>query len=520
MIENYDPVMGERVSRTEYDYTYTADLMNLGPALQNVVATVTSTSPDTVVVDGTLSFGNVPAKSRVISHDTFTIRQNRLVPFDLSVLVWEIQAEPALITIVETSPSNGEGDVAVTRETIIRFSWPLSASTVVNDNVLFAEFGGRRLPTRIHISFDRRTLTLFYQNPLPASARVRVTLVGDWLFDEDGRPADADGDGLAGGVAIIDFETLSLTTLTGTAVVGRVFASELAPGESNMSVNVPLQGVTITVDGMEDTLRTVTDEMGNFRLEPAPAGRFFVHIDGRTATNGVPEGAYYPFVGKAWESVPGEEVNVGNIYLPLVVPGTLQPVSTTADTEITFPSEVLAEHPELEGVSITIPADSLYADDGTRGGQVGIAPVPPDRLPGELPEGLEFPVVITVQTDGATNFDVPVPVCFPNLPDAVTGEPLPSGAKNALFSFNHDTGEWEHVGPMAVSGDGQLVCTDPGIGIRAPGWHGSGPPPSNPPPPPPPCRPNPEKIDCVIDCFDRLWKMFPGSWRWGQSLAS
>jgi len=40
-----------------------------------------------------------------------------------------------------------------------------------------------------------------------------------------------------------------------------------------------------------------------------------------------------------------------------------------------------------------------------------------------------------VQTDGPRNFDRPVPVRFPNLPDATTGEKLPPGAKSALWSF-------------------------------------------------------------------------------------
>ena len=78
-------------------------------------------------------------------------------------------------------------------------------------------------------------------------------------------------------------------------VCGRVFASELAiptAGNTNMSVNVPLQGVTVTVDGMEENMRAMTDQFGNFRLTNAPAGPFFVHIDGRTVTNypaGIPE---------------------------------------------------------------------------------------------------------------------------------------------------------------------------------------------------------------------------------------
>src|SRR5206468_6219360 len=201
---------------------------------------------------------------------------------------------------------------------------------------------------------------------------------------------------------------------------------------------------------------------GNFKLSPAPPGRFFVHIDGRTVVNDAagihyPDKAYYPFVGKAWEAVAGREDNLaggtGKIYLPLIKVGTLQPVSMTQDTPISFSPNVLSANPALAGVSITVPANSLFSDDGTRGGKVGIAPVPPDRLPGPLPPGLELPIVITVQTDGPLNFDQPAPVCFPNLPDPVLGTPLLAGSKQALISFNHKKGIWEAVGDMTVSAD-------------------------------------------------------------------
>ena len=43
-----------------------------------------------------------------------------------------------LTTIVETSPANGEGNVAVTRETILRFFRPLAEDAVVYENVVFA----------------------------------------------------------------------------------------------------------------------------------------------------------------------------------------------------------------------------------------------------------------------------------------------------------------------------------------------------------------------------------------------
>ena len=383
------------------------------------------------------------------------------------------------VTTIKTSPVPGEGNVAVTRETIVRFSNPLAETTIIDANSIFAEFGGEPLSVRRHISPDRKTITLFYNSPLPPSSRIRVTVNGDLLIDSRGHAVDADNDRIKGGTSFIDFDTLSLTSIEGTAVCGRVFASELKMVmDESTFVNEPLPGVTITVDGMEESLRTVTDQFGDFRLENVPGGAFFVHIDGRTVVDegkGVrfPDMAYYPNVGKKWESVAGEEINIGEIYLPLIPASTLQPVNATEETVLTFSEDFIRENPEFTGVSITVPPGSLFHDDGNPGAFVGIAPVPPDRLPGPLPPGLNLQDVVTIQTDGATNFDRPVPACFPNLPDPETGERLPPGAPSALWSFNHDTGQFEIVGPMTVSEDGETVCTDEGVGIRAPGWHGA-----------------------------------------------
>ena len=354
---------------------------------------------------------------------------------DVSVLV-EIALGGALprafLTHVTTSPAGGESDVAVTREMIVRFSRPLPES-VVTEGAVSAAFGGEPIDGRLHVSADRRTLTLFQEDPLPAAARVRLTVQAAGLTDAFGLAVDADDDGVPGGDARADFDTLSLAVIPGTAVFGRVFASELDETGQG-SVNVPLQGVTITVDAAP-WLTATTDAAGNFELDPGPAGRFFVHVDGRTATNGVAAGTYYPFVGKAWDAAPGVETSVGDIYLPLVPQGTLQPVSQAEDTTVRFAESVLAKFPQYAGVSVTVPAASLFADDGTPGTHVGIAPVPPDRLPGKLPPDLRFPLVITVQTDGASNFDGPAPACFPNLPDPATGQALTPGESAQRLSL-------------------------------------------------------------------------------------
>ena len=383
-----------------------------------------------------------------------------------------------LTRVRETSPQDGESDVAITRETILRFTHPLAADIFVTTNTVSAQAVGRRLLSRVEVSSDRRALTLFYLENLPGSAVVAVTFDSDGLTDFLGRPVDGGGYGFGGGQMKFSFTTAEVSSVSDTAVIGRVLASTPLVGSSTNSIEHPLEGVRVSVDGMEETLFATTDVEGNFSLEPAPAGRFFVHIDGRTSRESQwPAGPYYPVVGKAWEAIAGVKTNLaggtGLIYLPLIAAGTLQAVSPTADTSVTFPPSVLAQSPGLAGVSVTVPANSLYSDNGTRGGKVGIAPVAPDRLPSPLPEGLNFPVVITVQTDGPSNFDQPASARFPNLPDPVTGKLLPPGAKSALWSFNHDAGEWELQGQMTVTADGRFVETDPGVGIRQPGWHGS-----------------------------------------------
>lgn len=386
------------------------------------------------------------------------------------------EASPAVVGVVDTSPAPGETGVATTRETIFRFAAPVTVTAPLGTSVMHAALGERRLLTRAELASDGLALTVFYLENLPGSSRVRVTIEGDLLADGLGRAVDADGDGLPGGRGQIEFTTAPNGGVPGTGVIGWVYAAE--PGEGG--TNVPLSGVTVTVDGAEETLRATTDATGFFRLHPAPVGRFFVHVDGRTADRSQwPSGAYYPFVGKAWSAQSGRSNNLaggsGTIFLPRLAAAALTPVSATAATRVGLPASVLATNPVFAGVALDVPAGSLFSDAGVRGGRVGLAPVPPDRLPEPLPPGLGLPLVITVQTDGAMNFDRPAPVRFPNLPDPVTGVAAPPGATTALWSFNHDTGRWESQGTATISADGQFAVSDPGGGIRQPGWHGISP---------------------------------------------
>ncbi|PIE38478.1 MAG: hypothetical protein CSA53_04185 [Gammaproteobacteria bacterium] len=85
----------ERVGRAYFDYTYRLHINNAGEALSNVSASLTSNTPNTTVIDGEVVFGNI-GSGESVSSDTFTIRQNRRVPFDSSALSWQFSADVAV----------------------------------------------------------------------------------------------------------------------------------------------------------------------------------------------------------------------------------------------------------------------------------------------------------------------------------------------------------------------------------------------------------------------------------------
>ena len=403
-----------------------------------------------------------------------------------------------LATVLAVSPYEGEAEVSLTREFVVRFTMPLSENANLDSSTFFASTsGGERKITSARISKDRMKATLFLSGDRwPSSSKVTITMVGNFLLDALNRQIDIDEDGTPGGTMSWNFSTVATSGVdASTSISGYVYDSD------SSSEDIPLSGVVISVPGNEEDMTVITDASGYFKISPAPVGRFFVNVDGRLVGAEIDEKLddllwkerdYYAYVGKAWETIPGKECNAtlygsydengvylpdprdGKIYLPLIRKGTLKEVNTAVETKIDLVDDYLEDIPEetrdlLKNTSLTIPPGALISDDGTTGGSVGIAPVSSDRLPEPLPNGLALPLVITIQTDGATNFDIPIPATFPN------ADNLPPGSKSALWSFDHDKGKWEISGPMTVSDDGLSIKTDPGVGIRQPGWHGSSP---------------------------------------------
>lgn len=86
-VTGYQFVSKSRVSRTDYQYVYRINLSNQGGPLDNVEATVSSSSSKTTIVDPTVVMGSI-TNGDTLSTDTFSFRQNRRYVFNPAALHW------------------------------------------------------------------------------------------------------------------------------------------------------------------------------------------------------------------------------------------------------------------------------------------------------------------------------------------------------------------------------------------------------------------------------------------------
>jgi hypothetical protein len=382
-----------------------------------------------------------------------------------------------LVSVLETSPAAGESAVGVQRDAAVYFDGPVApASTGDAEDAVVLLAAGERLAGTVRFSSTGRFVTFSPDAGLPPSMEIRLVVDGGLLVDGSGRLVDADGDGQPGGRAVVDFRTVALARVPGTAVSGTIRDSYS---------QAPIEAVEIRIDGLPDGPHAVTDRNGFFRLQDTPAPELFVVIDGARAVN-APPGTVYPTLGKPFHSVPGVEVPLVmngrpfDIYLPPMALGDLQELDPVQGGSIGFgPAGLDRLREMLPGIDpeawsslrVEVPAGSALAADGNVAAPTAgvVIPVNPRFLPAPLPPNIDVPLVVSVQLLGAERFDVPAPMTFPNLEGLAEGEPL------VLMSFDHQAGRWSVVGSGSVArdqGTGRLVvASDPGSGIRAPGWH-------------------------------------------------
>ena len=175
-----------------------------------------------------------------------------------------------LASTLAVSPYEGEAEVALTREFVVRFDMPLAEDSVLDETTFFATSGETVHVTASRISSDRMKATLFLSGyRWPSSSKITITLDGNKLKDAIGRSIDVDGDKVAGGTQQWSFSTIATVGAdANTSVEGWVYDSDSSKGD------VPIVGAVISIPGNEEEMTVFTDEEGYLQLSPAPIGRF------------------------------------------------------------------------------------------------------------------------------------------------------------------------------------------------------------------------------------------------------
>jgi RHS repeat-associated protein len=209
------------VQKNLFDHTYRVTLTNNGTADAFAVdALLTSLDPQVEVLDGNLSFGDIPAGASVVSRDTFTIRLPANVKFDPAMLQWRFGQElrptanagpdqnatvGATVRLDGSASSDGDGDplhfhwslITVPEGSTAILSDPASVNptlTLDKSGVYVAQLvvddGTLSSPP------DTVTLSTVNSTPVAAAGPDQSGPVGGTIFLDGRGSSDADGDPL------------------------------------------------------------------------------------------------------------------------------------------------------------------------------------------------------------------------------------------------------------------------------------------------------------------------------------
>ncbi len=131
-------VSKERITRTQFEYTYSAELPGRNGVIGFADVIVSSTDNKINIIDNTLRFNNINIDGLVISTDTFSFRMDRRTTFNPSALVFDIKklGDNIAPTIVETNFKQFQRNVPTNAHIVIHFSEPIDRSTL-NDKTFF-----------------------------------------------------------------------------------------------------------------------------------------------------------------------------------------------------------------------------------------------------------------------------------------------------------------------------------------------------------------------------------------------
>ena len=236
--------------------------------------------------------------------------------------------------------------------------------------------------------------------------------------------------------------------------------------------NVPIPGVTIRAvltnlmrsnsSIIQSVAAVQTDAQGQFTIPQAPVGFVKLLVDGSTALR---DGTY-PTLDYDLVTVAGinNTLNMPIFLLPLNPNNQLCVTATTGGGTLTIP--------EAPGFSLAFGPGQVTFPGGSKTGCVSVTVVHGDKVPMVPGFGQQPRFIVTIQPAGAL-FNPPARITLPNV------DGLPPRAVTEMYSFDHDIGSFVAIGTGTVSDDGQVIRSNPGVGVLKAGWHCGGDPNAN-----------------------------------------
>ncbi|WP_281561223.1 hypothetical protein [Thalassomonas sp. RHCl1] len=161
VIDDRNVVSSSRVSRVEIEYINTLDISNTGGAFTNIVITVSSTSPNTVITDNQVLVDEMLSPGSLTTTDTFSFRQNRSAPFNPDDLQFDIAFEevdilPPAVAIL--SPQDGDIVNNSPVQVLVAASDNVALDTVTVNGIP-ASFDGSNFSADVPLSSGLNSLT-------------------------------------------------------------------------------------------------------------------------------------------------------------------------------------------------------------------------------------------------------------------------------------------------------------------------------------------------------------------------
>lgn len=227
----------------------------------------------------------------------------------------------------------------------------------------------------------------------------------------------------------------------------------------------PLANVTLQIEDQ----KVVTDQGGRFILSSIQSGVQHLTIIGETASR--PGKTYGTFDVKVNVAAGQTTILPYTIWLPVLDRQHSVPLTIPTNREVSVTT------PRIPDMEVRIPSNSvLRMPSGMHHmspqirrelGSVAITPIPIDRPPFPLPEGVTQGLLFTLQLHGARVEGLRgekrhgLRIIFPNYAN------LPAGTRVDFWNYDSTGVGWEMYGHGTVTADGRQVMPDPGVELQS-----------------------------------------------------